>query len=95
MRMDTLSPLERDCDYRDVDGTRYADAGTDFDGSFNTRLQHVHVSITEEWATDGGEGEEAHQSSRDARVSNEEVCVRTPRHTHKSGHLLTEIGLER
>jgi hypothetical protein len=38
MRMDALSPLEGDCDDGDVDGARYPDTGTDFDGSLNTRL---------------------------------------------------------
>lgn len=56
MRMDALSPLEGDCDYGDIDGARYSDAGTDFDGSLNTRLQHRYVSLTAERATRGGEG---------------------------------------
>lgn len=38
MRMNAFPPLESDRDDGDVDGTGYPDAGTDFDGSLNTRL---------------------------------------------------------
>lgn len=41
------------------------------------------------------DGKGAHQSSRDPRVTNEEICVRTARHSHKSGHLLAELCLRR
>ena len=35
---------------------------------------------------------DAHQSSRYARITNEEICVRAARHSHKSGHLLAELA---
>ena len=89
MGMDTLSPLQSDGDEGHIDGAGDANARAYFDSPFNTRLAESARDQVRgyfgSWRT--------HQSSRDSRVSDQKVCVRAARYTHKCAHLLAEPGL--
>src|ERR1700761_202577 len=88
MRMNTLPSLQADCYDGDVHGTGDTDARTYFDGPFNTRLG-CHMSARLPMRPSPRE-RTTHQGSRDTRVSDQKVCVRTTRYSHKRAHLLVE-----
>lgn len=70
--MYALPPLQGDCDERDIDGGCDSSIGPDLDGAFDSGLPvdkstKAAACILYVYT---------HQSSRDARITNQEICVR-------------------